>query len=99
MAVKGKCALAVLAVVLVLSLPVLAFADTIITDSAFALDFSAGEAFRIQDSTHAANITFTVSSGALNGTATLDTTDVDGTLVIASQADGTLTVAVTTPSI
>jgi hypothetical protein len=54
------------------------------TDTSFALSFGTGESFRVEDDYRLTSYTFTVESGSLSGTGTLNVNSGVGTLVISS---------------
>ena len=64
--------LAVLIVLLFSSLFFSVANGDVVTHDAFNLNFNAGESLNYQDIANDLNVTFTVASGTLNGTATLD---------------------------
>lgn len=66
-------------------------ADTVITVIPFSMDFKTNEAFAYQDLYNSATFTFTITDGNLTGAATLDTTNLGGTLVIIPDTAGTIT--------
>ena len=49
-------------------------ADTTLAEGTQAVSFSAGDVFRVEDTTYNVNLIFTVNAGVLNGTANLNTT-------------------------
>jgi hypothetical protein len=65
-----------------------ALADSIETETAFNLDFDAGDSFRVQDLTQEALVNFAVQTVGLEGTGTLDTDDDGGTFVISPTTSG-----------
>lgn len=74
------------------------YAD-VVTEGSFALDFSQGEYFAYEDESHNVDITFSVTSGSLTGTATLSANDYGGQLVITPSSSGVLGVSSSNPSI
>ncbi len=69
-------------------------ADDILTTEPFALSYGVGESFIIQDLSSGLNLTFTVSTGALSGTAILTVNSIGGTFTIIPTASGTLTASI-----
>jgi hypothetical protein len=70
-------------------------ADTVITDTAFNLEFQTGEAFAYQDLAQAITLTFTVSDGNLSASTTLNTDSSGGTLTITPSTSGVIMVTAT----
>ena len=75
---------------LCLSLTALTYADSLITNSNFNLNFSVGQSFMYQDLAKNVNVTFTVTSGSLVGNASINTNDAGGSLSITPSTAGSL---------
>jgi hypothetical protein len=67
-------------------------ADTVTTTQDFNLAFFEGQSFNYQDVFNSITVTFTATSGDLNGTAQLNTNDLSGSLAVNPSTTGTLTV-------
>lgn len=76
----------------------IAYADAV-TEGTFNLDFSVGESFVYEDEAHNTDITFTVSSGSLTGTATLAASASGGVFTVTPSSNGVLSVSSSNPAI
>lgn len=83
-------ALSVCLVVLALALLVSSVKADIITDTPFNITLSAGQSFAVQDVSHESTIVWTVASGSLNASGTVNTDADGGTLTLTSSSSCTL---------
>lgn len=79
----------VVAAFLALCIPFI-YADTITSTQSFGLSFDIGGSFAIQSLNPSAVLTFTVDSGALNGSGSLSVNSVGGSLVVAPNSLGAM---------
>jgi hypothetical protein len=90
---------AVLFSILLFSLILSVVNGDVVTHDAFNVNFNAGESLNYQDTYNNLNVTFTVVSGTLNGTATLDASNVGGTFIVTPTASGVLAVTSTNSTV
>lgn len=76
----------------------LAYADTVTTVAPFNIYLNAGEAIMWQDTSVPANVTFSVITGSLNGSASLNADSLEGELVVIPATSGTLYVSCVGPN-
>lgn len=69
------------------------YADTVITESDFYASFASSTAFQYYDSVMDVSVLFTVQSGWLNGSASLDALSSGGEFVFTAESSGTLYVS------